>query len=69
MSDANDATIVETILGLGGSLGLSVIAEGVESEDQFAFLAARGCREHQGYLFGRPMGLRDFEALLAVHHA
>lgn len=69
MSDANDATIVETILGLGDSLGLSVIAEGVESEDQFAFLAARGCREHQGYLFGRPMGLRDFEALLAVHHA
>jgi len=68
MSDANDAAIVETILGLGGSLGLSVIAEGVESEDQFAFLTARGCREHQGYLFGRPMALRDFEALLAVLH-
>ena len=68
MSDANDAAIVETILGLGCSLGLSVIAEGVESEDQFAFLTARGCREHQGYLFGRPMALRDFEALLAVLH-
>jgi diguanylate cyclase (GGDEF)-like protein/PAS domain S-box-containing protein len=67
MSDPNDATLVRTILALGNSLGLAVIAEGVETEAQYAFLAAHGCRDYQGYLFGRPVPLTVFEASLAAH--
>jgi diguanylate cyclase (GGDEF)-like protein/PAS domain S-box-containing protein len=64
LSDPNDATIVRTILALGNSFGLSVIAEGVETEEQCAFLAENGCRDYQGYLFSRPVPLVDFEAML-----
>jgi diguanylate cyclase (GGDEF)-like protein/PAS domain S-box-containing protein len=53
--DSNDAAIAETIIKLGETLGLSVIAEGVETEEQRAFLESHGCRNFQGYLFGRPM--------------
>jgi diguanylate cyclase (GGDEF)-like protein/PAS domain S-box-containing protein len=65
MSDPNDATIARTILALGSNLGLAVIAEGVETEEQYDFLAAQGCRDYQGYLFGRPVALEVFEAALA----
>ncbi|MBB4199610.1 hypothetical protein CCR94_14925 [Rhodoblastus sphagnicola] len=60
MSNPNDAAIAETIIALGDTLGLSVIAEGVETEAQRAFLAARGCRVYQGYLFARPMPAKQF---------
>jgi diguanylate cyclase (GGDEF)-like protein/PAS domain S-box-containing protein len=64
-TDANDAAIVQTIIAMSEALGLNVIAEGVETEAQWAFLDRHGCRAFQGYLFGRPMPLAQFEAALA----
>lgn len=54
LTDHNDAAIVRTIVALGNSLDLEVIAEGVETEEQKAALADLGCRQYQGYLLGRP---------------
>ncbi|APW43318.1 GGDEF domain-containing protein [Rhodoferax saidenbachensis] len=54
MTDASDAVIARTILALGHSLGLTVIAEGVETAGQRDFLADMGCDAFQGYFFGRP---------------
>jgi diguanylate cyclase (GGDEF)-like protein/PAS domain S-box-containing protein len=60
LSDPNDAAIARTILGLGQTLGLDVIAEGVENPSQRDFLAEHGCRAFQGYLFGRPVVAEQF---------
>jgi diguanylate cyclase (GGDEF)-like protein len=54
LTDPNDAAIACTVVDLARSLGLDVVAEGVESEGQFDFLLANGCKRFQGYLFGRP---------------
>ncbi len=58
--DPNDAAIAETIIALGETLGLTVIAEGVETHEQRAVLERQGCRGFQGYLFGRPMPNSQF---------
>jgi diguanylate cyclase (GGDEF)-like protein/PAS domain S-box-containing protein len=60
LTDPNDAAIARTILALGQTLGLDVIAEGVETQSQRDFLAANGCRSYQGYFFGRPVSAEQF---------
>ena len=55
-TDANDEAIAIAIIQLGKSMNLSVIAEGVENDDQAAFLLRHGCGRAQGYLYGRPVG-------------
>ena len=61
---ANDAAVAHTIITLAESLGLSVVAEGVETEAQRAFLERHGCPSFQGYLFAKPMPIEIFEAKL-----
>ena len=63
-NDADDRAIVEAILALARSLGLEVVASGVETEGQRAFLEAHGCRGFQGYLFSRPLPPGEVEAYL-----
>ncbi len=63
-TDVSDTAIVQTILELGHLLQLKVIAEGVESEAQMAWLRQEGCEEGQGFLFSRPVPAAEFEELL-----
>jgi EAL domain-containing protein (putative c-di-GMP-specific phosphodiesterase class I) len=63
--DAGDATIVRTIIEMGRSLGMEVIAEGVESQRQLEFLRANNCHYGQGRLFGEPCTADDLLALLS----
>ena len=69
LTDANSETIVRTVIALGQSMGMTVIAEGVETEAQRRFLVDNGCRRFQGYLLGRPMPLADFCTFVARHNA
>ncbi len=62
---AEDASIVQAMLVMARSLGLSVIAEGVETEQQHDFLRRAGCEEGQGYLYSRPIPAEGLEPLLA----
>ncbi|HET7776114.1 MAG TPA: EAL domain-containing protein, partial [Azospira sp.] len=69
VENPDDAAIVEAIIGLGDTLHLAVIAEGVESAEQRAFLARRSCAAYQGFLFARPMPAEDFEEFVHQHNA
>ncbi|MCB1562485.1 MAG: EAL domain-containing protein [Alphaproteobacteria bacterium] len=60
LNDADDAAIARTIVRLGHSLNLKVIAEGVETSDHEAFLVAQGCDEVQGFRYSRPVPAQDF---------
>jgi diguanylate cyclase (GGDEF)-like protein/PAS domain S-box-containing protein len=64
LTDANDAAIARTIVGLAQSLDLDVIAEGVETEAQRAFLAQQGCYAYQGFLFCRPLPIAELEVFM-----
>ncbi|OHC29000.1 MAG: sensory box protein [Pseudomonadales bacterium RIFCSPLOWO2_12_59_9] len=61
----NDAEIIRAIVAMAQSLGLEVIAEGVEHEEQLALLQQQGCHLYQGYLYSQPLPLPTFRALLA----
>ncbi|MEP6719809.1 MAG: EAL domain-containing protein [Variovorax sp.] len=56
--------IIQTIIGMARSLDLAIVAEGVETEQQLAFLAKHGCTLYQGYLFGKPVSLAEFDSEL-----
>ena len=69
LTDPNDAAIARTVVALGTSLGLRVIAEGVETEAQREFLARNNCHAWQGYLLSPPLQVAEFEELVRRHNA
>jgi EAL domain-containing protein (putative c-di-GMP-specific phosphodiesterase class I) len=62
LTNPNDAAISKMVIALAESIGLTVIAEGVETSDQRDFLASQGCNAYQGFLSSRPLPLDEFEA-------
>ncbi|UUN87636.1 putative bifunctional diguanylate cyclase/phosphodiesterase [Pseudomonas extremorientalis] len=64
LDDDDDATIVRAIIQLGKSLGMQVIAEGVETAEQEAYIISEGCHEGQGYYYSKPLQARELAAFL-----
>ncbi len=65
-TNSDNSTIVSAIIGMGKNLGLKVVAEGVETREQSAYLLTQGCAEGQGYLFFPPLAAVEFASLLRV---
>jgi EAL domain-containing protein (putative c-di-GMP-specific phosphodiesterase class I) len=64
----DDMAISAAIIAMGHSMGLAVLAEGVETAGQLAFLSERGCHAYQGYLCSRPLPAAQFMELLQTRH-
>ena len=60
-TERNDAMIVQAIIAMANAMGLDVLAEGVETKEQQMFLEAHGCASFQGFLFGNPVPIEQFE--------
>ncbi|MCD6734633.1 MAG: EAL domain-containing protein, partial [Burkholderiaceae bacterium] len=69
MVNRSDGAVVQTIVSLAKHLAIEVIAEGVETAEQHAFLEAMGCRLFQGYLYGAPVPSEEFADVLATSHS
>lgn len=67
ITDESAANVVSAIISMGHSLGKNMVAEGVESEGQFMFLAHRRCKEMQGHFFSRALSSNEFEKLARKH--
>jgi len=67
-SDPDDQAICQAVVALGHSLGVRIVAEGVEREEQADFLRSIGCDELQGYLYGRPLSAADFKRHLGAQN-
>jgi EAL domain-containing protein (putative c-di-GMP-specific phosphodiesterase class I) len=63
-TDADDASVVSAVINMGKSLHMRVVAEGVETREQLAFLESQHCPEAQGYLFSPPVTAENFAALI-----
>ena len=66
-SNHHSRVIVRAVIGLGRSLGVPILAEGVETAAQHAFLRQEGCNEVQGYLTGRPLPITEYAKLVGRH--
>ncbi len=69
VSNPESQAIVSAIIGMATALNLRVVAEGVESEEQLAFLRKEGCQECQGYYFGRPLPAEEAASFFEQHHS
>ncbi len=66
-TDEEDRAITQAIITMGKTLGLTIVAEGVETAEQQTFLSNHDCDEIQGYYFSKPIPCADFERLLRTH--
>ena len=57
------AVFIDTIVKMGQNLNMTIIAEGVESQEQLEYLGKIGCNQYQGYHFSKPLAINDFEKL------
>ena len=68
-TDNSDAVMVKTIIGLANNFKMHVIAEGVETDQQLAYLKQYGCKLFQGYFFSKPLPIKEFEELIGGNDA